>query len=91
MTYKDLAASEFFGHIKGSFTGALNDKVGAFVEAAGGTLFLDEIGNLSLASQAKLLMALERREITRVGSTKSKKIDIRLSCATNTKIMQMVA
>jgi transcriptional regulator with PAS, ATPase and Fis domain len=59
--------------------------------ASGGTLFLDEIGNLSLASQAKLLMALERREITRVGSTKNKKIDVRLICATNAKIMQMVA
>lgn len=88
---EQLFESELFGYEKGAFTGATAPKAGRMEVASGGTLFLDEIGNLSLASQAKLLMALERREITRVGSTKTKKIDVRLICATNAKIMQMVA
>lgn len=88
---EQLFESELFGYEKGAFTGATAPKAGRMEVASGGTLFLDEIGNLSLASQAKLLMALERREITRVGSTKNKKIDVRLICATNAKIMQMVA
>ncbi|WP_455962772.1 sigma-54-dependent transcriptional regulator, partial [Bacteroides bouchesdurhonensis] len=66
---KELAASEFFGHVKGSFTGALNDKVGAFVAANGGTIFLDEIGNLSYEVQIQLLRALQERKIRPVGST----------------------
>lgn len=67
---KELAASEFFGHIKGAFTGALTDKTGAFVEANGGTIFLDEIGNLSYEVQIQLLRALQERKIRPVGSNK---------------------
>ena len=66
---KELAASEFFGHVKGSFTGALTDKTGAFVAANGGTIFLDEIGNLSYEVQIQLLRALQERKIRPVGST----------------------
>lgn len=80
---KDLAASEFFGHIKGSFTGALSDKTGAFEEADGGTLFLDEVGNLSYDVQVQLLRALQERRIRRLGSSEEKTVDIRLVCATN--------
>lgn len=86
-----LFESELFGHEKGAFTGAGNAKAGRMEAATGGTLFLDEIGNLSLAMQAKLLSALERREITRVGGTKTRPIDIRLISATNANILQMVA
>ncbi len=85
-----LFESELFGHAKGAFTDAKKDKPGRFEIASGGTLFLDEIGNLSLPMQAKLLTVLERREITRVGSTTSKPIDVRLICATNNDIHQMV-
>ena len=80
---KELAASEFFGHIKGSFTGALADKTGAFVEANGGTLFLDEVGNLSYEVQVQLLRALQERKIRPVGSTKEIDVDVRLVTATN--------
>lgn len=80
---KELAASEFFGHVKGSFTGALNDKTGAFVEANGGTLFLDEIGNLSYEVQIQLLRALQERRIRPVGSNKEIEVDVRLISATN--------
>jgi DNA-binding NtrC family response regulator len=85
-----LFESELFGHMKGSFTDAKKDKPGRFEIASGGTLFLDEIGNLSLPMQAKLLTVLERREITRVGANKANKIDVRLICATNNNIHQMV-
>jgi len=85
-----LFESELFGYVKGAFTDAQKDKSGRFEIASGGTLFLDEIGNLSLPMQAKLLTVLERREITRVGATKSKPIDVRLICATNNDIHQMV-
>ncbi|HKL08822.1 MAG TPA: sigma-54 dependent transcriptional regulator [Bacteroidales bacterium] len=85
-----LFESELFGHVKGAFTDAKKDKPGRFEIASGGTLFLDEIGNLSLPMQAKLLTVLERREITRVGSTTPKPIDVRLICATNNDIHQMV-
>ncbi len=85
-----LFESELFGYVKGAFTDAKKDKSGRFEIASGGTLFLDEIGNLSLPMQAKLLTVLERREITRVGATKSKPIDVRLICATNNDIHQMV-
>lgn len=85
-----LFESELFGHMKGSFTDAKKDKPGRFEIASGGTLFLDEIGNLSLPMQAKLLTVLERREITRVGANKSKEIDVRLICATNNDIHDMV-
>lgn len=80
---KELAASEFFGHIKGSFTGALTDKTGAFVAANGGTIFLDEIGNLSYEVQIQLLRALQERRVRPVGSTQEMNVDIRLISATN--------
>lgn len=88
---EQLFESELFGYEKGAFTGANASKAGRMEVASGGTLFLDEIGNLSPAMQAKLLTALERREITRVGGTKTKQIDLRLISATNANIMQMVA
>ena len=80
---KELAASEFFGHVKGAFTGAVTDKAGAFVEADGGTLFLDEIGNLSYEVQVQLLRALQERRVRPVGSTKEIDVDVRVVCATN--------
>lgn len=80
---KELAASEFFGHVKGSFTGALSDKTGAFLEASGGTIFLDEIGNLSYEIQVQLLRALQERKIRPIGSNKEMEVDIRLIVATN--------
>ena len=80
---KDLAASEFFGHQKGSFTGAVNDKIGYFEAANGGTIFLDEIGNLSYDNQVQLLRALQERRIKPVGSNKEIAVDIRVICATN--------
>ncbi|WP_318641519.1 sigma-54-dependent transcriptional regulator [Flavobacterium ardleyense] len=80
---KDLAASEFFGHQKGSFTGAVNDKIGYFEAANGGTIFLDEIGNLSYENQVQLLRALQERKIKPVGSNKEIAVDIRVICATN--------
>ena len=88
---KELAASEFFGHIKGSFTGALTDKKGAFEEANGGTLFLDEIGNLSYEVQVQLLRALQERRIRRIGSTKEIEVDVRLICATNENLKEGIA
>lgn len=85
-----LFESELFGHVKGSFTDAKEDRAGRFEIASGGTLFLDEIGNLSLPLQAKLLATLQNRTITRVGSNKQIPIDIRLVCATNMPIFDMV-
>lgn len=84
---KDLAASELFGHVKGAFTGALNDKKGQFEAANGGTLFLDEIGNLSYEVQVKLLRALQERVIQPLGSTKNIKVDVRIIVATNDDLM----
>ena len=80
---KELAASEFFGHKKGSFTGALEDKVGAFIEADGGTIFLDEIGNLSYDVQVQLLRVLQERRVKPIGTTTEVKVDVRLIAATN--------
>lgn len=80
---RELASSELFGHVKGSFTGALQDKVGQFEAASGGTLFLDEIGNLSYDVQVKLLRALQEGVIQPVGSTKEIKVDVRIIAATN--------
>lgn len=80
---KELAASEFFGHIKGSFTGAISDKTGQFVEADGGTLFLDEIGNLSYDVQVQLLRAIQERKVKPVGGNKEIKTDVRIIAATN--------
>lgn len=85
-----LFESELFGHVKGAFTDAKTERAGRFEIASGGTLFLDEIGNLSLPLQAKLLTVLERREVIRVGSNKARPIDIRLICATNMPIQQMI-
>jgi DNA-binding NtrC family response regulator len=85
-----LFESELFGHVKGAFTDAKEDRPGRFEIASGGTLFLDEIGNLSLPLQAKLLSVLQNRSVTRVGSNKAKSIDIRLICATNLPIYDLV-
>ncbi|NJN42206.1 MAG: sigma-54-dependent Fis family transcriptional regulator [Flammeovirgaceae bacterium] len=86
-----LFESELFGHKKGSFTDAHEDRPGRFELAHNGTLFLDEIGNLSLGLQSKLLSALQSRKVARVGSNQAKEVDIRLICATNMPITQMVA
>lgn len=85
-----LFESELFGHEKGAFTDARTAKAGRMETAANGTLFLDEIGNLSPSMQSKLLTAIEKKEISRIGSTKTRPIDTRLICATNANIHQMV-
>ncbi|WDF63154.1 sigma-54-dependent transcriptional regulator [Flavobacterium sp. KACC 22763] len=87
---KELAASEFFGHLKGSFTGAISDKKGYFEAANGGTLFLDEIGNLSYENQIQLLRALQERKIKPVGSNKEINVDIRIITATNEDLREAV-
>ena len=87
---KELAASEFFGHVKGSFTGAITDKTGAFVEADGGTLFLDEVGNLGYDVQVQLLRALQERRIRPVGATKEIEVDVRVVCATNENLLEAI-
>ena len=88
---EQLFESELFGYERGAFTDARKAKAGRMEIATGGTLFLDEIGNLSLPMQAKLLTAIEKRQITRLGSTQTTSIDVRLICATNADIRQMVA
>ena len=85
-----LFESELFGHVKGAFTDAKNDKPGRFEIATGGTLFLDEIGNLSLPLQSKLLTVLQHRKIQRVGSHKEIPVDFRLICATNMPLYDMI-
>ncbi len=85
-----LFQSELFGHVKGSFTDAYDDRMGRFEAASSGTLFLDEIGNLSLTLQSKLLCAIQQRRVTRVGSNKSIEVDIRLICATNLPMRQLL-
>lgn len=87
---KDLAASEFFGHVKGSFTGAISDKTGAFEAANGGTIFLDEIGNLSYETQVQLLRALQERKIKPIGTNQEIPIHIRLVSATNENLRQAI-
>ncbi len=87
----ELLESELFGHLQGSFTGAVRDRQGAFVAADGGTLFLDEIGDLPLSLQPKLLYAVEQKEITPVGATTSKKIRVKIIAATNRNLVEMVA
>lgn len=86
---ESLFESELFGHKKGAFTDAKEDRAGRFEAANGGTLFLDEIGNISLQQQAKLLTVLQNRQITRLGSNESVPVDIRLICATNLPIMEL--
>ncbi len=88
---KEIAASEFFGHIKGSFTGAINDKKGHFEAADGGTLFLDEVGNLSYENQIQLLRALQERRIKPVGSNTEIEVDVRIISATNEDLLEAVA
>lgn len=87
---KDLASSEFFGHLKGSFTGAISDKVGHFEAANGGTIFLDEIGNLSYEVQVQLLRALQERKVKPIGSNKEVEVDIRVIAATNEDLSEAV-
>lgn len=87
---RELAASEFFGHIKGSFTGAIADKVGQFEVANGGTLFLDEIGNLPYDVQVNLLRAIQERKIKRIGSSREIPVDVRIVVATNEDLLDMV-
>ncbi len=88
---ENLFESELFGHTKGAFTDAKEDRAGKFEAAHGGTLFLDEIGNLSLQTQAKLLSAIQQKTIVRVGSNTPISVDIRLVCATNCNLEEMVA
>jgi two-component system response regulator HydG len=87
---KELAASELFGHVKGSFTSAISDKTGVFEEANGGTLFFDEVGNLPLEVQVQLLRTLQERKVRKVGSTKEIAVDVRLLCATNDNLFKAV-
>lgn len=87
----DLTESELFGHLKGSFTGAVEDRVGMFEYADGGTLFLDEIGDLDITTQVKLLRVLETGEMCRIGSPEVTTVDVRLICATHCNLPDMVA
>lgn len=87
----ELIESELFGHMKGSFTGAVKDRAGKFEQADGGTLFLDEIGDMSLAAQTKVLRALQESEITRVGSDKAIKVNVRVLAATNKDLTKEIA
>ena len=87
---KELAASEFFGHVKGSFTGAIENKTGAFVAAQGGTIFLDEIGNLTYKVQVQLLRALQERKVKPIGSNQEIAINVRLISATNENLRQAI-
>ena len=87
---KELAASEFFGHVKGSFTGAIENKTGAFVAAQGGTIFLDEIGNLTYEVQVQLLRALQERKVKPIGSNQEISINVRLISATNENLRQAI-
>ena len=87
----ELIESELFGHMKGSFTGAVQDRAGKFEQADGGTLFLDEIGDMSHAAQAKVLRVLQDGEVTRIGGQKSRKVDVRIVAATNKRLEEEIA
>jgi len=88
---EELIESELFGHIKGSFTGATEDKIGKFQKADGGTLFLDEIGDMSLRTQSKVLRVLEEQRFERVGSNETLNVDVRVIAATNKNLEQEIA
>lgn len=87
----ELIESELFGHMKGSFTGAVQDRAGKFEQADGGTLFLDEIGDMSLAAQAKVLRVLQEGEVTRIGGQKPRKADVRVIAATNKRLEEEIS
>jgi two-component system nitrogen regulation response regulator NtrX len=87
----ELIESELFGHMRGSFTGAIQDHAGKFEQADGGTLFLDEIGDMSVAAQSKVLRVLQDGEVTRIGGSKSRKVDVRVIAATNKKLEEEIA
>ncbi len=87
---RELANSELFGHVKGAFTGAVNDKIGYFQEANGGTMFLDEVGNLPHENQVKILRALQEKAVSRIGDNKSVNVDVRLIAAANENLMNKV-
>jgi DNA-binding NtrC family response regulator len=87
----ELIESELFGHVKGSFTGANKDRAGKFEAANGGTIFLDEIGDMSLSAQAKVLRALQENKISRVGSDKDIKVNVRIIAATNKNLKEEIA
>ena len=87
----ELIESELFGHVKGSFTGAVADREGKFEQADGGTLFLDEVGDMSLAAQAKVLRSLEEGRVTRVGGTRAAEVDVRVVAATNKALEEAIA
>ncbi|TPV95877.1 MAG: sigma 54-dependent Fis family transcriptional regulator [Myxococcales bacterium FL481] len=87
---RDLAEASIFGHKKGSFTGAVDDRAGAFEQASSGTLFLDEVGELPLDLQPKLLRALDRQEVTRIGETQPRRVDVRIVAATHRDLRHMV-
>src|SRR6185369_4252309 len=87
----ELIESELFGHIKGSFTGAIADRAGKFEQANGGTLFLDEIGDMSLAAQAKVLRVLQDGVVTRIGGAKPVQVDVRVLAATNKNVEEEIA
>src|ERR671932_2038009 len=87
----ELIESELFGHVKGSFTGAVSDRAGKFEQADGGTLFLDEVGDMSLAAQAKVLRVLQDGQVTRIGGGKPVKVDVRVLAATNKRVEEEIA